>query len=112
MSAHAADHLIDGPCSACLLRDCRRTLDVRGALDVHGTGALNRALTVVLDGIEATLDAHRSQRPTPRPAYYDSCAHCSAGRVRERGWPCPDHRRASASLAAIAEALGVQEEGP
>jgi hypothetical protein len=66
--------------------------------------ALNRALNVMLDGIEATLTMHRGEEA---PNTWPKRKNCT----RDGGlWPCPDHRRASDSLAAIAQALGVKED--
>jgi hypothetical protein len=56
------------------------------------------ALRTVLDGIEATLVRHAEDVEVGW-----CCMSCPDQ------WPCMDYQRATASLAAIASALGVQE---
>lgn len=95
--------------TADLIARCRAAIEESDRQHGGGRGqrvvvSRNRALTVVLDGIAGTLALHApaENQPSNVTAWCRRC--CDA-------WPCPEAGDATASLAAIAEALGVQE-GP
>jgi hypothetical protein len=99
--------------SAELIAKCRKAIEERDEMAKAMTTmlrlrrerlAINRALTVVLDGIAAALTEHRNDPSYwigPAEALLSGCRACIGV------WPCPDHRHATASLIAIAEWLGV-----